>query len=103
MRRKNRVYHRGFSETSLTCKWRSIEQSYSSFTPQKTREKRMIRTDDDDIKLETTLQELVLNLLGDGIETNIRSRTDFFNVDGGHYDECFEEKRRWTWTDEKDC
>ena len=29
------------------------------------------RTDNDDIELETTLQELVLNLLRDGVETNI--------------------------------
>ena len=45
----------------------------------------MLPTDDNDIKLETTLQELVLDLLGDGVETNVRRRADFFNFDCGHF------------------
>ena len=38
-----------------------------------------IRTNDDDIELETALQKLMLNLLSDTIETDIRARTDFFD------------------------
>lgn len=45
------------------------------------------RTDDDDVELETALQELVLDLLRDGIKTNVRGRAHFFNVCGGH-DSC---------------
>ena len=43
-----------------------------------------IRTDDDNVELEPALQELVLNLLGDGVETDIRLCTDFVSY-GGHY------------------
>ena len=48
------------------------------------------RTDDDHVELETTLQELVLNLLCDGIETDIRVCSDFFSWSGGH---CWKERR----------
>ena len=36
-------------------------------------------TDKDDIELETTLQELVLDLLRDRVETDIRRGADFFS------------------------
>lgn len=36
-------------------------------------------TNKDDIELETTLQELMLNLLGDRVETDIRRGADFFS------------------------
>jgi hypothetical protein len=36
-------------------------------------------TSNDDIELETTLQELVLNLLGDRVETDVGLSTDFFS------------------------
>lgn len=42
---------------------------------------RKTRTNDDDIELEPALEELVLNLLSDGVETDIRGRADFF----GHF------------------
>jgi hypothetical protein len=47
-------------------------------------EEKMGRTDDYDIELETTLQEFVLYLLGDRVETDVRRRADFFNSCGGH-------------------
>ena len=40
------------------------------------------RTDNDDIELEAALQELMLYLLGDGVETNVRRRTNLFNCRG---------------------
>ena len=42
------------------------------------------RTNDNNVELEPALQELVLNLLSDGVETNIRLCADFFSY-GGHY------------------
>ena len=44
-----------------------------------------IRTNDDDVELETALQELVLNLLGDGVETDVGVGTDLFG--GGRHDD----------------
>lgn len=44
-----------------------------------------IHTDNDHVELETALQEFVLDLLGNGIETNVRSRTDFFSISGSHF------------------
>jgi hypothetical protein len=40
------------------------------------------RTDDNNIELETPLQELMLYLLSDGVETDIRRRTNLFNCRG---------------------
>lgn len=42
------------------------------------------RTDDNDIELEAALQELVFNLLCDGVETNVSRRTDFLDICCGH-------------------
>lgn len=41
------------------------------------------RTNDDHVELETTLQELVFNLLGDGVETDVGVGTNLFSG-GGH-------------------
>ena len=51
-----------------------------------------MRTNDDDVELETALQELVLNLLGDGVKTNVGVGTDLLSSghggdDGGGDDE----------------
>ena len=40
-------------------------------------------TDNDNVELETALQELVLNLLGDGVETDVGVRANLFSG-GGH-------------------
>lgn len=45
-------------------------------------------TDDDDIKLETTLEELALNLSGDRVEADIGCSSDFFSGWGGHFIFC---------------
>lgn len=44
------------------------------------------RTDNHDIELETALEELVLNLLGDGVETNVGLGTNLLDFWGGHSD-----------------
>lgn len=49
-------------------------------SPRRTRQ----HTDYDHVELETTLQKLVLNLLRDCVETDIRVSTDLFNGGGGH-------------------
>ena len=41
-------------------------------------------TDNDNVELETALQELVLNLLRDGVETDVGVGTDLIGGDGGH-------------------
>lgn len=52
------------------------------------------RTNDDDIELKSTLQELVLDLLGDGVETDVGRGADFFNCDGGHLQQGVFSKER---------
>ena len=42
-------------------------------------------TDNDNVELETALQELMLNLLRDGIKTNVRGRADFLDISCGHF------------------
>ena len=42
------------------------------------------RTNDDHVELETTLQELVLNLCGDAVETDIGAGANLFGCWGGH-------------------
>jgi len=42
-------------------------------------------TNDDDIELETSFQELVLNLTRDGLETNVRVGADFVGLRLGHF------------------
>ena len=41
-------------------------------------------TDHDHVELETTLQELVLNLLGDSVETDVGRRANFFIINCCH-------------------
>jgi hypothetical protein len=55
----------------------------------------MGRTDDYDIELETTLQELMLYLLGDGVETNVRRRANLFSYCGHDSDK----EKRMDWED----
>ena len=53
-----------------------------------------ILTDDNDIELETALQELMLNLLGNRVETDIRLSTNLLSV--GHsvfYKRCWDGRR----------
>ena len=42
-------------------------------------------TDNDNIELESALEQLVLNLLGDGVETNIGGSTDFLSFSSHFY------------------
>ena len=70
-----------------------------------------LHTNDNHVKLETTLQELVLNLLRDGVKTDVGVGTDLFS--GGHGERTRSgrlkreertagrsdaEGGRWTWT-----
>ena len=50
---------------------------------QNAKENANTRTDDDHVELETTLQELVLNLLRDGVETDVGVGANLFSG-GGH-------------------
>ena len=59
---------------------------------------RKARTDDHDIKLESALEQLVLDLLRDGVETDIRRRTNLLYFNGGHCYELNEGGEKWkTW------
>ena len=61
--------------------WHTIQPP--RYAPRKTvKNKTETRTDNDDIELEAALQELMLYLLGDGVETNVRRRTNLFNCRG---------------------
>ena len=51
-----------------------------------------MRTDDDHVELEATLQELVLDLLGDGVETDVGVGANLFSG-GGHCDAKGKERR----------
>ena len=42
-------------------------------------------TNNDDVELETTLEQLVLNLLRDRVETDIGCCTNFLSDYGGHF------------------
>jgi hypothetical protein len=44
-------------------------------------------TNADDVELETTLQELALNLRGDAVETDMALGEDSAGGHGGHFDE----------------
>jgi hypothetical protein len=52
-------------------------------------------TDKDDIELETTLEELVLDLAGDGLEADIGVRFDLLRRNGGHGCEVGMRERDW--------
>lgn len=55
------------------------------------------RTDNDDIELETTLQELVFDLLSDGVETNVGRSADFIDCNSGHLRQgrLFKGEEKW--------
>ena len=52
------------------------------------------RTDDDHVELEATLQELVLNLRGDAVETDILRRANLL-CGGRRHGLLAEEKQEW--------
>jgi hypothetical protein len=54
------------------------------------------RTNDDNIELETTLEQFVFNLLGNGVETDIGGSTNLLNFCGSH---C--ERGGWEWGERK--
>ncbi len=63
----------------------------------------LVRTNDDDVELETALQELVLNLLRDGVKADVGVGTDLFSGRGGHGEddgdrEGGDEEDGWRWT-----
>ena len=55
------------------------------------------RTDDNDIELKTTLQELMLYLLGNRVKTNVRRRTNLFDCCGhdGSKDKGYGRRTLW--------
>ena len=70
MRGKDGVYQRRLSQTCLTCVFDASEGGEGKRSEEP-------RTDDDDVELETTFQEFMLNLLSDGVETDIGICSDF--------------------------
>ena len=44
-----------------------------------------VPTNSNDVELETTLQELVLDLRGDRVETDIGCRANLLDSGGGHF------------------
>jgi hypothetical protein len=86
VRRENSVDERRLSETSLPYIFRLSRHG-------STRSTALRRTNDDDIELETTLQELVLDLLRDRVETDVGSSTNFLFCSGGHFNESSFERR----------
>ena len=54
-----------------------------------------VRTDDDHVELETTLQELVLDLRGDAVETDIAVGEDGLLRSGSHCGSCGPRGRVW--------
>ena len=90
MRRKNGVNQRRLSQTRLAC---NVSPATTTIRTSKnkgrpvisrlcTKRTQVTRTNDDHVELETTLQELVLNLLRDGVETDVGVSTNLFS--GGH-------------------
>ena len=71
VRRENSVDERRLSQTRLSCsllsRYTAGGDSVRDWTP----------TDDDHVELEATLQELVLDLRGDAVETDVRRRANF--------------------------
>lgn len=77
VRRENSVDERRLSETRLPY-------ILNHYVDNPTFLRTLRPTNDDDIELEATLQELVLDLLGDGVKTDVGSSADFFDCNGGH-------------------
>ena len=72
VRRKDGIDESGFSEASLTY----LKRISLGLAVAEEEKKKL--TDNDDIKLETALKQFVLNLAGNGVETDVRSGADFF-------------------------
>lgn len=90
VRRKNSVDERRLSQTRLTCKLCQRRLLTSGIIFPRVVEKiparkAKIRTNDNYIELEPSLQQLVLNLLCDRVKTDIGVGTDFFCCGGGHF------------------
>jgi hypothetical protein len=88
MRRKDCVNESRLSQPSLAYTKASRVSTAKPKDINASQEKRA-HTDDDDIELKSTLQELVLNLVCDSVETNVSCRANFFNLCCGH-GECTE-------------
>lgn len=80
--REERVDQRRFSQTSLTCE----TKQHSRQKPREVQHSRLwqcsegIHTNDNDIELETSFQELVLNLTRDRLETNVGVGANLFSL-----------------------
>ena len=104
VRREERVDQRRLSQTSLTCASQNNTSRQKTFDIQHSQLRRRlggIRTNDDDVELETPFQELMLNLTRDGLETNVRVGADFIRLClshfyGGRVNEV-REGNEWTW------
>ena len=72
------------SQASLTCKQHERNVSTVRGRATDASEQRM-RTDDDHVELETALQELVLDLAGDAVESDIRARANFLSSGRGDW------------------
>jgi hypothetical protein len=73
---KDGVDHGRLSQSSLACRIILLEQGYRSNVMQ--------HTDNHDIELEATLEELVLDLAGNGLEADIALCPDLLCFNGGH-------------------
>ena len=72
------------SQASLTCKQHERNVRLVRGRATDASEQRM-RTDDDHVELETALQELVLDLAGDAVESDIRARANFLSSGRGDW------------------
>jgi hypothetical protein len=87
VRREERVNQRRLSQTSLTCATKRRERQkppdvYGSWFQ---RHLGGAHTNDNNVELETSFQELVLNLTRDGLETNVGVGTNLFRLSLGHF------------------
>lgn len=63
---------------------RPVCPAFQTVTDRPARFRTRRRTNDNDIELEPAFQELVLDLRGNGVETDVGSGTNFFDCSGGH-------------------
>lgn len=73
VRRKDSIDESALAQPGLTCTPANEIKSTRvvKISPSQPIKEGPTRTDSDDIELETPLQELVLNLVGDGVETDV--------------------------------